>query len=163
MNFALWFLQILMGLFFIMNGSGKVFCLDAEVWHRVQHMIPWIDGVTQYMFIFIGTSEFLGGAGLILPAITRVKPALSAWAAVGMATVMSLATGFHLMRHEFGFSGLTAFLALIFVFIAYGRFAVRPLHASPLSPRSLWIGIGGLAVTFALVFLEFCIEQHVGA
>jgi hypothetical protein len=163
MNIALWFLQILMGLFFIMNGSGKVFCLDVDVWHRVQHMIPWIDGVSQGMFIFIGTSEFLGGAGLILPAITRVRPRLSAWAAAGLATVMALATGFHLMRHELGFSGLTAFLTLIFVFIAYGRFALKPIHESPMNLKALWIGMGGLVVTFALVFLEFCIEQHVGA
>ena len=163
MNAALWFLQILMGLFFIMNGSGKVFCFDPGVWQRVQHMIPWIDGVSQSMFIFIGTCEFLGGAGLILPAVTRVQPKLSALAAVGLASVMALATGFHAMRHEPGFAALTAFLTLIFVFIAYGRLALKPLHAREMGPKALWIGIGGLAVTFGLVFLEYCIEQHVGA
>jgi hypothetical protein len=163
MNIVLWFLQILMGLFFIMNGSGKVFCYDPGVWHRVQHMIPWIDGVSQGMFIFIGTCEFLGGAGLVLPAITRVKPKLSPWAAVGLAAVMALATGFHLMRHEPGFAGLTAFLASIFVFIAYGRFVLKPIQARAMSSKTLCIGIAGLAATFGLVFLEFCIEQHVGA
>jgi len=36
--------------------------------------------VPQDLFIFIGVCEFLGGAGLIVPAMTGVKPRLAPFA-----------------------------------------------------------------------------------
>jgi uncharacterized membrane protein YphA (DoxX/SURF4 family) len=163
MNITLWILQFLMGIFFIMNGSGKVFCFDDNLWQKVLHVIPWIDGVSQHAFIFIGASEFLGGVGLILPALTKVKPKLAALAAAGLATVMGLATGFHLLRAEYAFAGLTLVLCLIFIFIAYGRFILRPLKEAKISLKSFLVGLGALAATFTLVFFEYTIEHHMGA
>ena len=123
MNILLWILQVLLGAFFVMSGYGKAFMS----WESLQR-IPWIDGVTHGQIIFIGWSEVLGGVGLILPALTKVVPILTAWAAVGLTTVMVLATGFHLMRGEYGLMILTLVLALLLAFVAYGRFVLKPIR-----------------------------------
>ena len=77
---------------------------------------------------FIGTSELLGAIGLLLPSLTRVKPIFTAWAGAGLATVMVLATGFHVMRDEMQFIGVTLTLAVVAAFVAWGRFVGRPIE-----------------------------------
>ena len=39
--------------------------------------------------------------GLILPSATRIKPILTPYAAIGLATIVVLATGFHAVRGEY--------------------------------------------------------------
>jgi uncharacterized membrane protein YphA (DoxX/SURF4 family) len=58
--------------------------------------LPWFSAVPQDLFIFIGVCEFLGGVGLILPAMTGVTP----FAAFGLMLVMILAAVFHIVRSE---------------------------------------------------------------
>lgn len=153
MNIALWILQVLMGAFFIVTGGGKVFCFKDALWLRAQHMIPWIDGVSRGVFLLCGIAEFLGGLGLILPALTRIKPRLTPWAAVGLGGVMIMATGFHVGRREFAFMALTLALTAVFIFLAYGRFVLRPIHARPATARAISIGLGALVAGLALLFL----------
>jgi len=50
---------------------------------------------------FIGICELAGAIGLIVPRLTGIMPVLSTWAAVGLATIMVLATGFHLTHCEY--------------------------------------------------------------
>src|SRR5579859_1400649 len=121
MNIALWILQVLLGVFFAGSGVGKAFCFNQTMWEGCVRTIPWLSGssVPRGLFIFIGIAEFLGGIGLVLPALTKVKPKLTPAAAAGLTTVMILASGFHLMRAEFGFTALTVFLAVVLAFIAY--------------------------------------------
>jgi hypothetical protein len=59
--------------------------------------------VPQDLFIFIGVCEFLGGSGLILPAMNGVKPKLTPFAAFGLTLVMILAAVFHIVRGEYNF------------------------------------------------------------
>jgi hypothetical protein len=47
--------------------------------------------------------EFLGGVGLIVPAMTGVKPRLTLFAAFGLALVMILAAVFHIVWGEYNF------------------------------------------------------------
>ena len=54
----------------------------------------------QSLVVFIGACEFLGGAGLILPAMTGVKPKLTSFAAIGLTLIMILAAIFHIVRGE---------------------------------------------------------------
>jgi hypothetical protein len=55
-------------------------------------------------------------------AQTRIKPVLTAWAGVGLAAVMVLATLFHLSRGEVNKLPVTVVLGGIATFIAWGRF-----------------------------------------
>src|SRR5262249_8930346 len=62
---------------------------------------------------FIGISELAGAVGVILPAVTRIKPWLTPLAAFGLFVIMVLASLFHLVRGELGSIGVTAMLGAI--------------------------------------------------
>lgn len=71
---------------------------------------------------------------MILPAMTGVKPKLTAYAALGLTLVMIFAAIFHISRGEFHFFVPTNLvIGAVSAFIAYGRLYVRPLSASRMS------------------------------
>jgi hypothetical protein len=149
---VLWTLQILWGLFFSFTGFGKVLAYDPAIWHRMLHQVAWFSAVPQGLFVFIGVCEGLGGAALIIPAITRVAPKLVPIAAAGLAVIMLLAVGFHIARGEAAFFvPLNLVLGAVAAFIAYGRSTV-PIQSAP--ARTLRV-VSGLAVFVALVFAGF--------
>lgn len=151
-NIVLWVLQILWGIFFSFTGFGKILCINDAVWHHLLPNVAWFSAVPQPLFVFIGVAEFLGGVGLILPAMTGVKPKLTAWAGVGLALVMLLAAVFHIARGEFGFFlPLNLVLGGVAAFIAYGRFT-RPIPPTPIRAFRL---VAGSAVFVALAFAGF--------
>lgn len=51
--------------------------------------------LTHGLTTFIGICELAGAFGVVLPMATGIAPWLSAWAAIGLATVMLLAIGYH--------------------------------------------------------------------
>jgi len=149
-NAALWILQVVTGIFWSVTGFGKVLCMNSTVWNQTLPRVPWFSAIPQGLFVFIGICEFLGGVGLILPAITGVKPKLTSLAAVGLALVMLLAAGFHIMRGEYsGFLTFNLAMAGISAFIAYGRLVLRPLTPAPLSGVRVAYGIVILSVLVA--------------
>jgi len=123
LNIILWIAQVLLAGMFIMSGFMKV----AQPIEQLSQMLPWASQVPAGLVRFIGISELLGGLGLILPALLRIKPILTAWAAVGLATVMIFASIFHATRGEFSAIGMNIILALIAAFIAWGRFKKAPI------------------------------------
>ena len=137
MNATLWTMQVLWGVFFALNGFGKMLCYNQARWNQALHsqpvwlfgvkFVPWFSGVPQGLFVFIGVCEFLGGVGLILPAITRIKPKLTPYAAVGLTLVMIFAAVFHITRDEYVFLPINVLLGAGAAFIAYGRLVVRPI------------------------------------
>ena len=151
MNIALWTLQVLSGIFWCVTGLGKVLCVNQAVWSQTLPRVPWFSAVPQALFVFIGVCEFLGGVGLILPAMTRVKPKLAPLAASGLALVMILAAGFHIVRGEYSsFLPLNLALAGLSAFIAYGRLSVRPIVPAPISAfRALCATVALAALLFA--------------
>ena len=154
MNAVLWTAQVLWGVFFSFTGFGKFMCFRAEVWNYTLHQpVAWFSAVPQGLFVFIGICEFLGGVGLILPAMTRVRPKLTPLAGIGLALVMLLAALFHIVRGEGSFFvPMNLLLAAVAAFIAYGRFISKPLPAAPLNiARTL----AGLIVFVALAFIGF--------
>jgi len=76
LNGILWALQILWGFFFAGSGFGKVLLYDAALYAEAPRAVAWYGAVPQPLIVFIGVCEVLGGVGLILPALTRVKPRL---------------------------------------------------------------------------------------
>jgi hypothetical protein len=70
---------------------------------------------------FIGIAELAGAAGLLLPMLTRIKPRLTAHAGLGLATVMTLASIFHVFRGELQALPLTITLGAVAAFVAWGR------------------------------------------
>jgi hypothetical protein len=103
-------------------------------------------------FIFIGVCEFLGGVGLILPAMTGVKAKLTPFAAFGLTLVMTLAAVFHIVRGEHNFVPTNLVLGSVAAFIGYGRLFVRPIAPPSISA---FRALKGLAVLCALILVDF--------
>jgi len=152
MNTALWTVQVLWGVFFSITGFGKILWYNPTLWNQALHEVPWLSGVPQNLSIFIGVCEFLGGVGLILPAITRVKPKLTPIAAIGLTLVMILAAVFHIARGEYNFLPINVVLGGVAAFIAYGRLFVRPIAPAWISSFRVF---KGMAVLGALVLVDF--------
>jgi hypothetical protein len=153
-HIALWILQGLWGVFFCFTGFGKIMCYRSDVWNLTLHQpVPWFHAVPQGLFVFVGVAEFLGGVGLILPAITGIKPKLTPFAAIGLALIMILAAVFHIVRGEFSFFlPMNLVLAGVAAFIAYGRLFMRPIAAAPINTLRV---VAGIMVLSALVFVGF--------
>jgi putative oxidoreductase len=118
LNITLWIAQVLLAGMFLMSGFMKV----AQPIEELSKMLPWASQVPKGLVRFIGISEVLAGIGLILPALLRIKPVLTAWAALGLVAVMVLASLFHASRGEFSAIGMNVVLILLAGFVAWGRF-----------------------------------------
>ena len=79
------------------------------------------------MVRFIGISELLGGIGLLLPALLRIKPVLTPLAALGLFTVMVFALVYHITKGEYESLGMNVILGAIAFFIAWGRYKKVPI------------------------------------
>ena len=124
LNITLWIAQVLLAGMFIMSGFMKV----VQPIDQLSQMLPWASQVPEALVRFIGLAEVLGGIGLILPALLRIKPQLTAWAAVGLALVMLFAAIFHASRGENSAIGMNVMLAALAAFVAWGRFKKAPIQ-----------------------------------
>ena len=85
MNILLWIIQILLALLFLFAGGTKL-VLPADV---LQSMGSPNQVQMPVLFIkFIGLVEVLGGLGLVLPGLLRIKKGLTPLAAIGLTIVM---------------------------------------------------------------------------
>lgn len=153
MNITLWTAQVLSGIFWSVTGFGKMLCFNQAVWNQTLPRVAWFSAIPKDLFIFIGICEFLGGVGLILPAMTGVKPKLTPFAALGLTLIMFLAAGFHIARGEYiSFLPLNLILAGASAFIAYGRSYIRPITPTSLDVFRV---LKGLAVLGALIVVGY--------
>jgi len=123
MNIALWIVQSLLALAFLLAGSMKAF---APL-NTVRKNMSWANDVGVPFVRFIGVAELLGGIGLILPAITGIQSWLTIAAALGLVVVMVSASVFHASRREYQNIGMNIVLLLLAAFIVLGRWALAPL------------------------------------
>ncbi|MHC2993725.1 membrane protein [Pontibacter sp. HJ8] len=127
LNITLWIAQVLLAGMFLMSGFMKV----AQPIEQLSQMLPWASEVPAALVRFIGISEVLGGLGLLLPALLRIKPQLTVWAALGLVAVMVFASIFHISRGEFSAIGMNLILAAVALFVAWGR-----AKKAPIQPRA---------------------------
>ncbi len=152
MNSALWILQVLWGVFFSLNGFGKICWYNQALWNQALGEVRWFSAVPRDLLIFIGVCEFLGGVGLILPAMTGVKPKLTPLAGGGLTLVMILAALFHIARGEYAFVAVNLVLGSVAAFIAYGRWFVKPIASASIGAFRI---LRGIAVLGALVLIDY--------
>ncbi|GAA1720993.1 DoxX family protein [Nonomuraea bangladeshensis] len=152
LNGVLWALQAVFGFFFAGSGFGKVLLYDAALYADAPRAVAWYAAVPQSLIVFIGICEVLGGVGLILPAMARVKPVLTPLAGAGLTLTMILAAGFHIVRGEYALVPANLLLGGASALIAAGRWKLRPVAPAPLTTaRVLW----PFAVLVAVVLLTF--------
>jgi putative oxidoreductase len=130
-NVLLWVLQVLLAVFFVWHGWLYV-APPADLQPALEQM-----GLPAAFRVFIGLAEWLGAAGLVLPALTRVAPWLTPLAALGLMVVTGSAVVFHLTRGELASVPMVAVLFALLAVVAYGRWALRPIspRAAPPTPE----------------------------
>ena len=127
LNVALWVVQILLAIAFGMSGLMKLTQPVADL----AAQMAWVGSVPAALVRFIGLAELAGAVGLILPALTRIQPRLTALAALGLIVVMLLASVVHASRGEFGMLPVNLVLGALAAFVAWGR-----SKAAPIAPRT---------------------------
>jgi putative oxidoreductase len=125
LQWSLWTVQALLALAFVMAGSMKATTPYAELATKM----AWVGAVPEGLVRFIGIAELLGGIGLVVPAVTRIRPSLTALAGAGLALVMLLASFFHLSRGEAGAVPVNLVLGGLAAFVAWGRWKKAPIVA----------------------------------
>ncbi len=123
MNIALWIVQILVALAFLLAGSMKV----SQPIDTLKQNMGWAAHTTPGIVRLVGTLEILGALGLILPAVTHILSWLTPIAAVGLVLTMIGAAIVHVRLKEFSRLATPIVLLLLALFIVYGRFLVVPL------------------------------------
>ena len=123
MTIALWIVQGLLALAFLLAGSMKTF---APL-NTVKKNMLWANDVAAPFVRFIGVAELLAGIGLILPAVTGIQSWLTIAAALGLGVVMVSASIFHASRREYQNIAMNVVLLLLAAFVVFGRWVLAPL------------------------------------
>lgn len=120
---ALWILQALLGLTFAGTGVWKLTTPIAELGAKM----PWMAQVSPTFLYVTAGFDLLGGVGLVLPSLTRIKPGLAVLAALGCAALQACAIAFHVSRGEAGSTPFNLFLIVLALLVAWGRHSRAPI------------------------------------
>jgi len=122
MTYALWVLQVLLGLLFMFAGGSKLVMPIEEMTKEVAMPGWFLRG--------IGVCELLGGLGLILPGLFRLGTGLTPLAAAGLVIIMIGATAVTVMYMGVGMGLVPFIVGVLAAFVAYGRWRVAPLPSA---------------------------------
>lgn len=118
MNILLWIVQILLALLFLFAGGTKL----VIPYDKLMEMGSPNQVVLPALFIkFIGLVELLGGLGLVLPGLLRMKKGLTPLAAIGLTIVMVGAVIITIAGDGIKMAITPLIVLLLCVFVAYGR------------------------------------------
>ena len=121
-NYVLWVVQWLLALLFLWAGGAKL-VLPLET---LQGPVA-LPG----LFVrFIGVAEALGGIGLILPWLLRIRPVLTPLAAAGLVIIMIGATVITLIGGGGALAMFPATVGILAASVAYGRRQAAPRRRS---------------------------------
>ena len=124
MTYALWIVQVLLALLFLFAGGMKLVLPIEELTAQMPLPLPGL-------FVrFIGVAEVLGGLGLILPGLLRIRPGLTPLAAAGLVLVTIGATVYQLAAGQPGNALFAVVVGLLAASVAYGRWRLAPLRGS---------------------------------
>src|SRR3989454_7642800 len=147
LNLVLWSAQAFLALFFLAAGAPKLIGRGLDRW-------PGFSALPRPRVVFIGFTEVLGAAGLVLPMATGILPWLTPLAAVGLGIVVLMAAGFHLRADE-RLNAIEAGLwASIAAVIAIGRWnLVVASHAS----AAPWVLVAALGVLVPAIIINLIV------
>jgi hypothetical protein len=118
----LWTLQFLLAALFHFAGGMKLILPIAELTR--QSTLPGS------FLRFIGVVEVLGAIGLIVPGLTRIRPALTVAAAAGLVIVMAGAVVLTLQSAPATAALFPFLVGVLLAFVAWGRWRLAPLGAA---------------------------------
>jgi hypothetical protein len=117
LGIGLWIVQGLLFLLFAGTGAWKLLTPVPEL----AATFPWMGQVPVAFLRATGVFDLLGGLGVLLPSLTRVKPGLTVLAALGCAALQACAIVFHISRGEAANTPFNFFLLALSAFVAWGR------------------------------------------
>lgn len=121
LSIALWIVQVLLALLFIWAGGMKLVLPLEKLAGPV--------ALPGALLRFIGVAELLGGLGLILPSLLRIRPGLTPLAAAGLVIIMIGAVIITLIGGAGGLAVIPGVTGLLAAFVAYGRWRRAPIHS----------------------------------
>jgi len=123
LNFGLWAVQVVLGLMFVGTGLWKAATPIPELAAKM----PWMGQVSPTFLYITALFDALGGVGILLPSVTRIKPGLAVLGALGCAALMVGAILFHLSRGEGANTPFNFVLVALSLFVAWGRRSKAPI------------------------------------
>ncbi len=118
MNIVLWIIQVLLALLFLFAGGTKL-VLPIDVMKSMgspnQVLLPGL------LIRFLGVCEVLGGLGLILPGLLRIRRGLTPLAAAGLLIIMIGAVVLTFIGDGVKPSVFPLIVALLLALVAYCR------------------------------------------
>lgn len=114
MNRVLWVVQFLLAALFMFAGVMK-FVMPVE---EMTKQMPSMSGGFLH---FIGAAEVLGGIGLVVPWLTRIRPALTPLAAGCLFLIMVGAVWTTASTGPLSMAALPFVTGLLCAFVAWGR------------------------------------------
>lgn len=123
---CLWAAQVLIFVAFGAIGLMKLFTPIASL----SATVAWAGQYPELFVRFIGAVDLAGGLGILLPALTRIKPGLTVAAALGCTVLQICAICFHLLRGEGAITSLNFVLLALAAFVLWGR-----ARKAPIGPR----------------------------
>src|SRR5829696_1398924 len=126
LNAALWLVQSLLSLTFVSTGLWKLATPAAELAAKM----PWMGQVSSSFLYATAFFDILGGLGIVLPSVTRIKPGVAVLGALGCAALMMGAIVFHFSRGEAENTPFNFLLIALSLFVAWGRH-----KRAPIAPR----------------------------
>jgi hypothetical protein len=125
MNVALWIVQGLLAALFVFGGGMKLVLPIEKMTDPVA--LPGL------FLRFIGVCELLGGIGLILPSLLRIRPGLTPLAASGLVVIMIGATVITLAYIGIASALIPLVVGILAAFVAYGRSRLAPIRPKALA------------------------------
>ena len=128
MIIALWIVQGLLALLFLFAGGMKLILPIEEMTKEMPMPGPFLR--------FIGVAEVLGGLGLVLPGLLRIRPGLTPLAAAGLVIIMVGATAVSFLIGGAVMALMPLVVGLLAAFVAYGRWRLAP-HRGASRPSTI--------------------------
>ncbi len=114
---GLWIVQGLLAVTFAGGGVWKLVTPIPELATKM----PWMGQVSPSFLHLTAVFDILGGIGVLLPSITRIKPRVTVLAALGCVALQASAIVFHLSRGEAANTPFNFLLVALSIFVAWGR------------------------------------------
>lgn len=125
LNGSLWIVQALLALLFAGTGVWKL----VTPTEALGAVFPWM-GELPTMARVTGVFDLLGGLGILLPSLTRIRPRLAVFAAAGCVALQLSAIVFHFSRGEGGSTPFNFFLVALSALVVWGRGWRAPIESA---------------------------------
>ena len=107
--------SILAAIFFL---SGSVIYLLKD---KLKYKLSWLTSYSPRMVLFICLSKIIGALGLFISMLFNL-PFLTLISALGLASIMVLATLYHLKKKEYKDLPATLIFLVLLLFVVYSQF-----------------------------------------